>query len=76
MFEVINNFRLYDRVCIVSALRAHALTPSPIGLTLRSVQTHISKQFCIKICVCTLVKTNPIGKGVMTHAFKDKINFR
>jgi len=42
---------------------------------LRSVQTHISKQFRIEMCVCTLLKANPMGEKVRAHALKGKINF-
>ena len=41
-------------------LRAYALTLLPIGFALRSVQTHISKQIRIEMCVCTLLK--PMGR--------------
>ena len=56
-------------------LRAYALTLPPIGFALRSVQTHISKQFRIEMCVCTLLKANPMGGRVRAHALKGKINF-
>jgi len=45
------------------------------GFVLRSVQTHISKQFRIEICVCTLLKANPMGGRVMAYVLKGKINF-
>jgi len=50
-------------------LRAYALTLLPIGFALRSVLTHISKQFCIEMCV-TL---SPIGFALIsvpTHISK------
>ena len=56
-------------------LRAHALILLLIGFTLTSVQTHISKQFRIEMCVCTILKTNPIGERVRAYALKGKINF-
>ena len=56
-------------------LRAHAFTLPPIGFALRSVQTHISKQFRIEMCVCILLKANPIGRRVSAHILKRKINF-
>ncbi|EES08911.2 hypothetical protein SORBI_3005G202600 [Sorghum bicolor] len=56
-------------------LRTYALTLSPIGFALRSVQTPISKQIRIEMCVCTLLKANPMGRRVSTHALKGKENF-
>jgi len=57
------------------SLRAHTLALPPIGFALRNVQTHISKQFRIEMCVCTLLKANIMGGRVRAHALKDKINF-
>jgi len=54
---------------------AYALTLPPIGFALRSVQTHISKQFRIEMCVCTFLKANPMGGRVRAYALKGKINF-
>jgi len=71
----INIYRNHDGLCIGSALRAYALTLPPIGFALRSVQTHISKQFCIEMCVYTLLKANPMGRRVRAYALKGKINF-
>jgi len=56
-------------------LRAYALTLPPIGFALRSVQTHISKQFHIEMCVCTLLKANSMGERVRVYALRGKINF-
>jgi hypothetical protein len=56
-------------------LRAHALTLPTIRFALRSMQTHISKQFRIEMRVCTLLKANLIGGRVRADALKDKINF-
>jgi hypothetical protein len=36
--------------------------------------THISKQFRIEMCVCTLLKANPMGERVRAYALKDQIN--
>ena len=55
--------------------RAHALTLLSIRFTLKSVQTHISKQFRIEMCVYTLIKANPMSGRVRAHALKGKINF-
>jgi len=57
------------------ALKVYALTLPPIGFALRSVQTHISKQFRIDMCVYTLLKANLMGGRVRAYALKDKINF-
>ena len=56
-------------------LRAYALTLPPIGFALKSVQTHISKQIRIEMCVCTVLKANPMGRRVRAHALKGKENF-
>jgi hypothetical protein len=40
-------------------LRVCTLTLSTIGFVLRSVQTHISIQIHIEMCVCTLINANP-----------------
>jgi hypothetical protein len=55
-------------------LKACALTLSSIGFALRSVQTHISMQNCIKMCVCTLfkAKANLMSKRVKAYALKGK----
>jgi len=53
-------------------LRAYALTLPLIEFALKSVQTDISKQFCIEMYVYTLFKTNSMGKIVRAHI---KINF-
>ena len=53
-------------------LREYALTLPPIGFALRSVQTHISKQFHIMICVCTHLKANTIDERVRAQALKGK----
>ena len=50
----------------------HSLTH---WIRLRSVQTHISKQIRIEMCVCTLLKANPMGRRVRAHALKGKENF-
>jgi hypothetical protein len=56
------------------SLRTHALTLPLIKFTLRSVQTHISMQNCIEMCVCTLLKANPMRERVRAHTL-GKINF-
>jgi len=48
--------------------RTYVLTLTPIEFILRSVQTHISKHIRIEMCVCTLLKANPIGRRVRAHA--------
>jgi len=56
-------------------LKAYALTLPPIGFALRNVQIHISKQFRVEMCVCTLLKANPIGRKVRAYVFEGKENF-
>jgi len=56
----------------IIALRAYALTLPPIGFALRSVQTHISMRNCFEMCVCALLKANPIGGRVRAYALKGK----
>jgi len=56
-------------------LRAYAFTLLLIGFALRSVQTHISKQFHIEMCVCTLLKANPMNERVRAYDLRGKINF-
>jgi len=60
----------HSRVKFSLPLRACALTLLPIGFVLRSVQTHISMQNCFEICVCTLLKANPMGRRVRAYAGK------
>jgi hypothetical protein len=55
--------------------RAYALALSTTGFALRSVQTHISKQIRIEMCVCTLFNANPVVERVGAHALKGKNNF-
>ena len=55
--------------------RTYAHTFSTTKFALRSVQTHISKQIRIEICVCTLFNANPVVDRVGAHALKGKINF-
>ena len=61
-------------VKFILPLRACAPTLSSIGFALRSVQTHISMRNCFEMCVCTLLKANPMGERVRTYAFKGKKN--
>ena len=54
LFEVINNFRLYDRVCIVSALRSitchtsYAALSRKMGVLMPSI-TFCGKKHCIAL---------------------------
>jgi hypothetical protein len=56
-------------------LRVYALTLLLIGFALRSVQTHILKQFRIEMCVCTLLEANTMGGRLRAYALKGKINY-
>jgi hypothetical protein len=55
--------------------RAYAPTLSTTGFALRSVQTHISKQIRIEMCVYTLLNVNPVVKRVGAYALEGKNNF-
>jgi len=46
LFEVINNFRLYDRVCIVSALRASCF----ISTSWKLSETLLGAFYFITLC--------------------------
>jgi hypothetical protein len=55
-------------------LRACALTLSTFEFVLKSVQTYISMQIRIEMCVCTLLNANPMVERVRAHALKGKKN--
>jgi hypothetical protein len=56
-------------------LRAYAPTLSTTEFEFRSVQTHISKQIHIEMCVCTLLNVNPVVERVGAYALEGKNNF-
>ena len=60
------------KVKFILPLRAYTLTLLSIGFALKNVQTYISMRNCFEMCVCTLLKTNPMGGRVMTCALKAK----
>jgi len=70
-----NPHHLVARTRFFFVLKAYVLTFLPIGFALRSVQTHISKQFGIEMYVYIFLKANSMGGRVRAHAFKGKINF-
>jgi hypothetical protein len=59
-------------VKLILPLRAYALTLPSIGFALRSVQTHISMRNYFEMCVCTLLKANPMGRRVRACVLKGK----
>ena len=59
-------------VKFILPLRACALTPPPIEFALRSVQIYISMQNYFEMCVCTLLKANPMGRRVKACALRGK----
>jgi len=63
----------FSPICLTRNRGAKGLTSFPqilLGFALRNVQTHISKQICIEMCVCTLLNANPVVERVEAHAQK------
>jgi len=56
-------------------LSVYAPTLSTTGFVLKNVQTHISEQIHIEMCVYTLLNANPVAERVRARALEGKNNF-